>query len=235
MGQRVSGETGASGPPRRARVGILISGRGSNMESLIAACQAPDFPAEIAVVLSNRPEAPGLAKAEGAGIPVGAVDHRAYADRPAFERALTAALDSHDVDLVCNAGFMRILTPVFVEHWRDRQLNIHPSLLPAFPGLDTHARALAEGVQLAGCTVHVVRDEMDKGPIVAQAAVPVLPDDTPETLASRVLSAEHRLYPHALRLFASGRVRIEREHVVPATVSNPWAVAEPDSLFWPPL
>lgn len=198
----------------RRRVGVLISGRGSNMKALIAAAGSPGYPAEIAVVLSNRPDAAGLDVARAAGLPAEAVDHKAFADRPAFERALDARLRHHGVDLVCLAGFMRLLTAGFVNAWRDRVLNIHPSLLPAFPGLDTHARALAAGVRFAGCTVHVVRPEMDAGPIVAQAAVPVLPGDDEATLAARVLGAEHRLYPLALRLVAAGQAQVRGETVM---------------------
>ncbi len=198
----------------RKRLGVLISGRGSNLAALIEACRAPDFPAEIALVISNRPGAPGLAFAEQAGIPARVIDHKGFATRAAFDAALDEALRAARVDLVCNAGFMRILTPDFVEAWRDRHLNIHPSLLPAFRGLDTHERALAAGVRISGCTVHFVRAELDAGPIVAQAAVPVLPGDDPQTLAARVLRAEHRLYPWALRLVASGQAWVEGERVV---------------------
>lgn len=195
----------------KMRVGILISGRGSNMMSLIEAAKAPDFPAEIVAVISNRPNAGGLAKAREAGIPTVAIDHKDFATRMAFEAKLHQALLDAGVELICNAGFMRMLTGGFVDRWKNRQLNIHPSLLPSFPGLDTHARALREGVRIHGCTVHFVRLEMDTGPIVAQAAVAVLPGDTPDTLAARVLEAEHRLYPHALRLVASGAVRVRDE------------------------
>jgi phosphoribosylglycinamide formyltransferase-1 len=198
----------------RKRVGVLISGRGSNLKALIEAARAPDYPAAVMTVLSNRPEAPGLAHAREAGIEALTIDHKAYADRSAFEAELQAALDAARVDILCNAGFMRLLTESFVERWRDRHLNIHPSLLPAFRGLRTHERALAAGVRITGCTVHLVRHEMDSGPIVAQAAVRVLPDDTPDSLAARVLEAEHKLYPLALRLLASGAVRIENERAV---------------------
>ncbi len=197
----------------RARVGILISGRGSNMQALIEACRRPDYPAEIVCVLSNCPNAAGLELAQAAEIPARAVDHKTCLDRESFESELDAVLREFGVDLVCNAGFMRLLTERFVDTWRDRQLNIHPSLLPAFRGLDTHRRALEAGVRIAGCTVHFVRHEMDEGPIVAQAAVPVAPDDTEETLATRVLAAEHVLYPHALALVASGRARVVGERV----------------------
>jgi phosphoribosylglycinamide formyltransferase 1 len=196
---------------RKKRVAILISGRGSNMSTLIEAARAPDYPAEIALVISNRPEAAGLERARAAGVDAVAIDHKTFATRVAFEAKLHTTLLDHGIDLVCNAGFMRMLTGGFVDRWRDRQLNIHPSLLPSFPGLDTHQRALDAGVMLHGCTVHFVRLEMDSGPIIAQAAVPVLPDDTAATLGGRVLDAEHRIYPLALKLVASGAVRIDGE------------------------
>ncbi len=198
----------------KKRVGILISGRGSNMMSLIAACNQPDFPAEIAVVISNRPGAAGLSRAAEAGIATVAIDHKLFASRVPFEMKLHQALLDHGVDLVCNAGFMRMLTGGFVDRWRDRQLNIHPSLLPALPGLDTHTRALDQGLMIHGCTVHFVRLEMDTGPIIAQAAVPVLPDDTADSLGARVLGQEHLLYPHALELVAGGHVRIEDDRAI---------------------
>jgi phosphoribosylglycinamide formyltransferase 1 len=199
---------------RRVRAAILISGRGSNMESLLQAAASEDYPARPVVVISNRPEAGGLARAAARGIPTEALDHRGFATRAAFEAALDAKLKAYDVELVCLAGFMRLLTTPFVEQWRDRIINIHPSLLPAFPGLDTHERALAAGVRFAGCTVHVVRPETDSGPIIAQAAVPVLPGDDPDRLAARVLAAEHLLYPTALALYASGRARVAGETMV---------------------
>jgi phosphoribosylglycinamide formyltransferase-1 len=200
----------------RRKVAILISGRGSNMEALMAACAAPDFPAEIVLVAANRADAAGLEHARRAGIATRIVPHRDFPDRQSFEVALDAALNDAGAELVCNAGFMRILTPWFVERWHDRQLNIHPSLLPAFPGLHTHERALAAGVRFTGCTVHFVRAEMDAGPIVAQAVVPVLPGDDADRLAARVLAAEHRIFPLALRLVAEGRARVEGERVVAA-------------------
>lgn len=198
----------------KKRVGVLISGRGSNMAALIEACKGADYPAEIVVVISNRPGAPGLDLAAKAGIPAVTIDHKAYSARAAFEADLDKVLREATVDLICNAGFMRLLTQSFVEAWRDRQLNIHPSLLPAFKGLNTHERMIDEGVKIAGCTVHFVRNDMDSGPIIAQAAVPVLPGDTPDTLAARVLEAEHELYPLALKLVASGEARVEGERVV---------------------
>ncbi|MCC6983463.1 MAG: phosphoribosylglycinamide formyltransferase [Bauldia sp.] len=199
---------------RRKRVAILISGRGSNMASLIAAARAPDYPAEIVLVLSNKAGAGGLAVAEAAGIPTRTVPHKPFPDRAAFEAAMERELVAAGAEIVCLAGFMRVLTDGFIERWRDRLINIHPSLLPAFPGLDTHERALAAGVAEHGCTVHFVRTEVDSGPIIAQASVPVLPGDTAETLAARVLAAEHELYPRALALVASGRLRVEGDRLV---------------------
>jgi len=184
------------------------------MTALLTAAARDDFPARIVAVLSNRPDAAGLARAAAAGIPAEAVDHRRFADRAGFEAALGERLRAHDVELICLAGFMRLLTADFVEAWRDRILNIHPSLLPAFPGLDTHARALAAGVRFAGCTVHVVRPEMDSGPILGQACVPVLPGDDAAALADRVLAAEHRLYPAVLALYAAGAARVAGERIV---------------------
>lgn len=190
--------------PRR-RVGILISGRGSNMAALLDAARDPEYPAEIVLVLSNRPHAPGLALATEAGVPAQAIDHRRFGgDRAAHEAALNAALRAAGVEIVCLAGYMRLLTPFFVDAWHGCMLNIHPSLLPAFPGLHTHERALEAGVKLHGCTVHLVTQTMDAGPILAQAAVPVLPDDSADSLAARVLVQEHRIYPMALRAFAAG-------------------------------
>ncbi len=200
-------------PPTRTRVGVMISGRGSNLQALLDAAAGPAYPAEIALVLSNRAGVQGLARAEAAGVPTAVVPHRDYDSREAFERAVTARLEAAGCTLVAQAGFMRVVTPWFVARWRDRLINIHPSLLPAFPGLDTHARALEAGVRLHGCTVHYVRDAVDQGPIVGQAAVPVLPGDDPETLAARVLAAEHLLYPRCLALVASGRAPVEGERV----------------------
>jgi len=186
------------------RVAILISGGGSNMVRLVESMTG-DHPARPVLVVSNVPGAPGLERAAALGVPVAVVDHRAHrGDRAAFEAALLAALEPARPDIICLAGFMRILSPAFVDRFRGRMLNIHPSLLPAYPGLDTHARALAAGDAEAGCTVHLVTSELDAGPILGQARVPVLPGDTPQTLASRVLAAEHRLYPEVLRRFAAG-------------------------------
>lgn len=197
----------------RKRVAILISGRGSNMTALIEAAADPDFPAEIALVLSNRADAGGLARAAESGIATAVIPHKQFPDRAAFDAAMDERLRAEKIDLVCLAGFMRLLTAGFVEAWRDRMINIHPSLLPLFPGLDTHARAIDAGMRLAGCTVHFVRAEMDSGPIIGQAAVPIAFDDTPETLSKRVLAAEHELYPLALALVASGIATVENERL----------------------
>jgi phosphoribosylglycinamide formyltransferase-1 len=198
---------------RRLRTGVMISGRGSNLQALIDACADPAFPATIALVISNKADAQGLARARAAGIATQVISHRDYGDRESFDAAMTAAFEAVQVDLICMAGFMRLVTKGFVEHWRDRLINIHPALLPAFKGLDTHARALAAGAKTHGCTVHFVRHEMDTGPIIGQEAVPVLPGDTPDTLAARVLEAEHRLFPRCLCLIAEGRVKVEGERV----------------------
>ncbi len=214
----------------KRRVGILISGRGSNMMSLVEAAREPDYPAEIVTVISNRPEAAGLAWATGQGLPVKAIDHKSYANREDFEAALHGALTEAGVELVCCAGFMRLMTAGFVEKWRGHMLNIHPSLLPAFKGLDAQAQALAAGVKIAGCTVHFVEPEMDSGPIVAQAAVPVADDDTPDTLAARILTVEHKLYPNALRLVASGAAHLVGGRVVVKNTVNQSA-----QLFSPPI
>jgi phosphoribosylglycinamide formyltransferase-1 len=190
----------------RKRVAILISGRGSNMAALIEAAKAPDYPADIVLVVSNRPDAAGLARAKNAGIATTVVDHTAYGkDREAFERALQAELEAHRIDLVCLAGFMRLLSPWLVERWRGRMLNIHPALLPAFKGLDTHRRALAAGATMHGATVHLVVADVDSGPILIQEGLPVRADDTEETLSARVLEIEHRIYPQALKLLAQGQ------------------------------
>jgi phosphoribosylglycinamide formyltransferase 1 len=186
----------------RVRAAILISGRGSNMSALIEAARAPDFPAEIALVVSNRSEAGGLAVAKRAGVAAAAIDPKIYAGRDEFEASIQAMLDIHRIQLICLAGYMRVLGAPFVNRWRGRMINIHPSLLPAYRGLHTHERALADGVTEHGCTVHFVEPELDAGPIIAQARVPVLPGDTPETLAARVLVEEHRIYPLALAKIA---------------------------------
>ncbi|WP_119459568.1 phosphoribosylglycinamide formyltransferase [Rhodospirillaceae bacterium SYSU D60014] len=192
----------------RLKIAVLISGRGSNLQALIGACSAADAPAEIVLVLSNEPAAAGLQRAAAAGLPTRVVPHREFTDRAAFDAALDRHLREAEVELICLAGFMRLLTDAFVERWRDRMINIHPSLLPAFPGLNTHARALEAGVRFTGCTVHFVRTEMDTGPIIVQAAVPVHPEDDADSLAARVLEAEHQAYPLALRLIAEGRVGV---------------------------
>ncbi len=187
------------------KVGVLISGRGSNMAALCEAARDPAYPAEIALVLSNRPQAPGLETARGFGVETMVIDHLPFgkdmADRETHERAMDAALRERGVEVVCLAGYMRVLTPYFVDTWAGRLLNIHPSLLPHFPGLDTHRRALEAGHVDAGCTVHLVTEGVDEGPILGQARVPILPGDTPETLAARVIDAEHRLYPACLAEF----------------------------------
>ncbi|HUN13133.1 MAG TPA: phosphoribosylglycinamide formyltransferase [Rhabdaerophilum sp.] len=193
----------------KKRVAVLISGRGSNMMALVEAAKAPGFPAEIVLVLSNKADAAGLAFAREHGIATSVIEHRTYGkDRVAFDAAMQAALQAHGVEIVCLAGFMRLLTSGFCEAWAGRMINIHPALLPSFKGLDTHARALEAGVKLHGCTTHFVTPGMDEGPIIAQAAVPVLDDDTEATLAARVLKEEHRIYPETLRLLASERLRI---------------------------
>lgn len=193
----------------RLKLAVLISGRGSNLQALIDACAAPDYPAEIAVVISNVPDAQGLDRAKAAGIDTRTVDHRDFDGRPAFEAAVDEALGACGAELVCLAGFMRLLTADFVTQWENRLINVHPSLLPAYKGLDTHARVIEDGVRITGCTVHFVRPEMDDGPIIVQAAVAVQPDDDQAALAARVLGAEHRCYKLAVRLIAEGRVTIE--------------------------
>ncbi len=196
------------------RTGVLISGRGSNLASLVEACASGSFPAEIVLVISNRPNAGGLKLAEDAGIATAVVDHKEYDEREAFDAEIDRILREHDVELVCLAGFMRLLAADFVEAWRDRLLNIHPSLLPAYPGVNIHERVIDDGVRISGCTVHYVRNGMDSGPIIAQAAVPVLSGDTAATLADRVLSAEHKIYPLALKMVAEGSTRVSGERVV---------------------
>ena len=193
----------------RKRIAVLISGRGSNMAALIEAAKDKNYPAEIALVLSNRPDASGLATARSAGIAIDVIDHTAFGkDRAAFDAAMQAMLDKYRIDIVCLAGFMRLLTPEFVAHWPGRMLNIHPALLPAFKGLDTHKRALAAGAKVHGATVHFVVAELDSGPIVAQGAVAVHAGDSEVTLAARVLAVEHSIYPLALKLVAEGRVQV---------------------------
>ncbi|OYU86353.1 MAG: phosphoribosylglycinamide formyltransferase [Bradyrhizobiaceae bacterium PARB1] len=192
------------------RVAILISGRGSNMSALIEAATAEGFPAEIALVISNRSDAPGLANAQANGVKTLVIESKPFGkDRAGFEKLLQATLDEHGIELICLAGFMRLFTAEFVQHWYGRMLNIHPSLLPSFPGLDPHGQALRAGVKISGATVHFVIPETDAGPIVMQGAAPVANDDTAETLAARVLSVEHQIYPQALRLLATGGVEIK--------------------------
>ncbi len=194
----------------KRRVAILISGRGSNMTALINAASAEDFPAEIVVVIANRADAGGLAHARDSGVPAFAIESKPFGpDRAGFEARLQSALDEYRVDLICLGGFMRLFTADFVQRWHGRMLNIHPSLLPLFPGLDPHGQALRAGVKISGATVHFVIPETDAGPIVMQGAVAVRDDDTPQTLAARVLEIEHRIYPEALRLVAGGGVKIE--------------------------
>ena len=206
----------------RARVGVLISGRGSNLQALIAACEAPDYPAEIALVITNVADAKGLEHAKRAGIPCCVISHKDFPDRARFDAALDSALRQADIKIVCLAGFMRLLGETFTAAWRDRVLNIHPSLLPAFPGLNTHRNVIEAGVKISGCTVHLVRPELDAGPILIQAAVPVAQDDTSETLAARVLEMEHRCYPLALRLLATNGIRVEENRTrLAATPATP--------------
>ena len=196
------------------RIVILISGRGSNMEAIVEACAAQAWPARVAAVISNRADAAGLDYAAARGIATAVVEHRTYADREGFDAALAQAIDAQAPDVVVLAGFMRILTPGFVQRYAGRLLNIHPSLLPAFTGLHTHRRAIEAGCKLAGATVHYVTAELDHGPIVAQAAVPVLPGDTEQTLAARVLASEHRLYPMAVRWAIEGALQVDANGVV---------------------
>lgn len=191
----------------RTRTAILISGRGSNMMSLVEAASVSGYPAEIVAIISNRPDAGGLEFAQINDIPTAVVDHKSYTSREEFDRALDAELRKHDIELICLAGFMRLLTPWFVEQWAGKILNIHPALLPLFKGMHSHRQALESGVRIHGCTIHIVTPEMDSGPIIAQAAVPVLHDDTETTLNERVLKAEHTLYPAALALMASGKIK----------------------------
>lgn len=194
----------------KKRVAVLISGRGSNMSALIQAAKTPSYPAQIVGIFSNRAAAPGLEVARAEGIATASLAQSKFDSRLAFENALTAILEDWQIDFICMAGFMRILTPEFTTHWQGKAINIHPSLLPAYKGLDTHARAIADGMSEAGCTVHFVTPDLDDGPAIIQARVPIHPGDTPETLAARVLVQEHRLYPEALRMLASGEVTYSR-------------------------
>ncbi len=212
----------------KKRVAVLISGRGSNLASLIQAARAPDYPAEIALVLSNKAAAHGLVRAHDAGIATAVISRKTFGTREEFDLAITQALKQAGVDLVCNAGFMRLHSAAFVREWHGRQLNIHPSLLPAFRGLHPQARALEAGVRIAGATVHFVSEEMDAGPIIAQGAVPVLPGDDEETLSARILAMEHRLYPLALKLVAAGDARLHNGRVE-------FAGASPAPSLWAPV
>jgi len=209
---------------RRKRTAILISGRGSNMRALIEQARNPSYPAEIVLVLSNRPDAAGLTFAEENNIARAVVDHRIYAGREEFERSMQVLLELHRIELICLAGFMRMLTPWFIGQWQGRLLNIHPALLPAYRGLRTHERALADGVKIHGCTVHFVAPAMDEGPIIAQAAVAVRESDTPTSLAARVLAEEHAIYPAALASVAEGRTRVEGNRVY---IDEPAALPPP--------
>ena len=204
----------------RLKVAVLISGRGSNLQALIDACAKADFPAEIVRVISNEADAGGLDKAAEAGIPTAVVPHRDYPDRPAFEAELDKEIRAAGTELIALAGFMRLLTEGFVDAWRDRLINVHPSLLPAFKGLHTHERAIDAGVRFSGCTVHYVRPAMDEGPIIVQAAVPILADDDADSLGGRVLAQEHLIYPLALRLIGEGKVRVDGERAIVDEVTD---------------
>jgi phosphoribosylglycinamide formyltransferase 1 len=204
----------------KKRVGILISGRGTNMVSLADAARKPDYPAEIVLVVSNRPNAPGIERAKALGLKTAVIDHKAFPSREAFDEAVEAVLLAERVELVCQAGFMRIQSAAFATRWLGKQLNIHPSLLPLFKGLHPHQQALDAGVRISGCTVHFVTPELDAGPIVAQAAVPVLAGDTVAALEARILLAEHQLYPHALHLVASGAATLNGDSVTLQTSIN---------------
>jgi phosphoribosylglycinamide formyltransferase-1 len=203
----------------KLRVGILISGRGSNMAALIEAAKDPDYPAEIVCVVSNVADAPGLRTAEANGVATAVISHKGYPDRESFDRVVSAELEKHGVELVALAGFMRIQSPWFPDRWQGRIINIHPSLLPLFPGLRVQQQAIDAGVRLSGCTVHFVTADLDAGPIIAQAAVPVLPDDTAEALSARILRQEHRLYPRVVRWFADGRVSLANGRTIVAGVA----------------
>lgn len=213
----------------RRKVAILISGRGSNMQALVRAAADPDYPAEIVLVLSNRADAEGLDFARRVGLATGVIPHRDFPDRASFDAAMDAEIRERGAELICLAGFMRLLDPAFIDAWRDRMLNVHPTLLPAFKGLDTHRRALDLGVKIAGCTVHFVRNEMDTGPIIAQAAVPVLAGDTADSLAARILEQEHILYPMALRLVCEGKVTVEGDRAIVDAAGSKDVLRNPDA------
>ena len=214
----------------RLKVGVLVSGNGSNLQTLIDLCATPDMPAEIALVISNKPGVMALDRAARAGIPTQVIPHQDFPDRIAFDQAMDSALRAAGVEFICLAGFMRVLSEMFVELWRDKLINIHPALLPSFKGLHTHRQALEAGVRFHGCTVHIVRPQLDDGPILVQAVVPVRPDDDEQSLAARVLKAEHRAYPLALKLIAEGRVTIDGSRAridghapdQTALLMNPW-------------
>ena len=208
------------------RVAVLISGRGTNLQALIDSCHSAENPANIVSVISNEPEAPGLLLADEKGIMTTIIDPKSFSNRGAFESKLIEKLEVAETDLVCLAGYMRLLTPIFVNHWHNRLINVHPSLLPAFRGLNTHRRVLELGARFTGCTVHFVRPEMDDGPIIIQAATPVHPDDTDERLAERVLHLEHHCYPLAVRWIAEGRVRVidERAIIANADITKTWLI-----------
>ena len=210
---------------------VLISGRGSNLQALLAAARKKNYPARIVLVISNEPQAAGIAYAHKARVPVDIINHRRFGERGAFEQKLHEKLKQAKVEIVCCAGFMRLFTNTFINQWRNRLLNIHPSLLPAFRGLDVHKRVIDSGVRVTGCSVHFIRPAMDEGPIIAQAAIPVLPDETPESLAARLLKVEHKLYPHALALVAQGVARITQGE----RVGMPAFAHTPRTLFVPPL
>ena len=203
------------------KLAVLISGRGSNLQSLIDACSAADFPAEIVMVMSNKADAYGLERASDAGLATKALSHKDFEDRTSFDAAMTKIIEESGADMVCLAGFMRLLSDEFVHHWRDRLINIHPSLLPSFKGLHVHERAIEAGARFSGCTVHFVRPAMDEGPIVAQAVVPILQDDTPDDLAARILEQEHTLYPLAVKLIAEGRVKIRGDRTIIEGMDSP--------------
>lgn len=211
-------------------VAVLISGSGTNLQALIDACASKDYPACIALVISNNAQAKGLTRAQDAGIPTQVIAHKDFFDRETFDAALNAALSKSGVQYVCLAGFMRLLTPGFVKRWEGRMINIHPSLLPAFKGTYTHRDALKAGVKIHGCTVHYVVPEVDSGPPIIQAAVPVLPDDTEESLAARVLKAEHKIYPYALKMLAAGKVKLEN-----GRVSKSFQAVQEYTLFNPDI
>jgi len=216
----------------RLKIAILISGRGTNMQALIDYCSRTDAAAEIKLVISNAPDAVGLKRANDVGISTKVINHKQYSDRETFESVITKTLKFHKIELVCLAGFMRLLTNSFVDCWRDKLINIHPSLLPAFKGINTHERVIEAGVRFSGCTVHFVRTEMDSGPIINQAVVPILPDDNPDILAERVLAAEHLCYPHALSLIARGKTQIVDEKVlIEGSETEDTVICNPNEKF----